>query len=102
MVHLLIIHQSFLLILQIIESEDGYHRFRRSLNENGNKDKQEFEDFFNLQKIRNFLKQQTNVTFQQEIKQILKEYFQEYPPIVPPQNPCNESKIKKKNFFKFK
>ena len=74
-------------------STDGYDRLRRSLNENENKHEEEFEDFFSLQKLRNFIKQQTNLTFHQEIEQILKDYFEKFPPPLVKPNKCRESKI---------
>ena len=49
-------------------------------------DEGDFIDF-NIPKLKKFLKQQTNWTFHQEIKQILKEYFQDFPAL---QNLCKE------------
>lgn len=61
------------------------HRARRSIEID--EEEENFEINFNLPKLRKLLQKQTNMTFHQEIKQILKDYFQDFPLL---QNLCKE------------
>ena len=76
----------WLLFYELSGRKDGF-RLRRSLHENN--EEEDFEINFIIPKLRKFLQKQTNATFHQEIKQILKNYFQEFPPV---NNLCEESK----------
>ena len=68
MIYLLIEKKIYIYFL-----EAQNHRTRRSIEENDE------EDFIDFNLIKKFLKKQTNLTFHQEIKHILKEYFQDFP-----------------------